>query len=131
MDGRARFLSYFQGGVPDRTPIFLRDFTLGLDNLGCRTTELFGSRYDSELASKSVISFGRLTGQDAIVGCVHSPAFIVEHFGGELKYPENGVPMVTRHPFDSPSAIDMFNGTDGKAEDAIDAYHLTRTKCSV
>ena len=111
--------------------MFLRDFTLGLDNLGCRTTDLFGPRYDPELASRSVISFGRLTGQDAIVGCVHSPAFIAEHFGGEMKYPENGVPMVTRNPFSSPSDLDRtFGMPDGKARDAIEAYHLTSSNCN-
>ena len=130
MDHRERFLAYFEGDVPDRTPVFLRDFTLGLDNLHCKTTDLFGERYDYGLASKSVISFGRLTGQDAIVGCVHSPAFIAEQFGGKLKYPENGVPMVIEHPLTCPGSLDRAD-TDlkGKALDAIESYHETSNGC--
>ena len=130
MDGRERFLAHFSEEVPDRVPLFLRDFTLGLDNLRVRTTDLFSDRYDLELASRSVISFGRLTGSDAIVGCVHSPAFIVEQFGGKLRYPEDGVPMVTDHPFTCPDSLDHAD-TDlkGKALDAIEAYHRTRDGC--
>ena len=130
MDNRERFLAYFNGDLPDRTPVFLRDFTLGLDNICCRTTDLFSERYDSELASRSVLSFGKLTGQDAIVGCVHSPAFIVEQFGGELKYPEDGVPMVIDHPLNSPDRLDKCDvHLKGKALDAVEAYHTTRDEC--
>ena len=126
MDRRERFLSYFEGGVPDKVPMFLRDFTLGLDAIGCRSTDLFGERYDASLASRSVISFGKMTGQDAIIGCVHSPAFIVEQFGGRMKYTENGVPTVQGHPFASPSELDSADTSlRGKALDAVEAYHIT------
>ena len=130
MNGRDRFLAHFFDDVPDRLPLFLRDFTLGLDHIGCRTTELFSDRYDPALSSRSVSSFGRLTGQDAIVGCVHSPAFIAEQFGGTMRYPEQGIPMVIDHPFSSPGSLD---GADthlkGKAMDAVESYHLTRDEC--
>ncbi len=130
MDGKERFLAYFEGEIPDRTPIFLRDFTLGLDNLGCRTTDLFFGRYDAELASRSVTSFGRLTGQDAIVGCIHSPAFLVEQFGGRIKVPDYGVPMVSTHPLISPSALDRADtAPKGEALDAIESYHICHSKC--
>ena len=130
MDHRERFLAYFEDDVPDRTPIFLRDFTLGLDNLHCRTTDLFSDHYDPELASRSVLSFGRLTGQDAIVGCVHSPAFIVEQFGGKLRYPDDGVPMVTEHPLTCPNSLDRADTSlKGKALEAIESYHITGCDC--
>ena len=130
MDHRERFLAYFEDDIPDRTPIFLRDFTLGLDNLKCKTTDLFSDHYDSELASRSVLSFGRLTGQDAVVGCVHSPAFIAEQFGGELRYPEDGVPMVTKHPLTCPECLDRADtALKGKALDAIESYHNTGCNC--
>ncbi len=130
MDHRERFLAFFEGNEPDRTPLFLRDFTLGLDNLNCRTTDLIGERYDSALASKSVISFGRMTGQDAIVGCVHTPAFIVEQFGGKMKVPEYGIPMVKEHPLSSPESLDRADvSLKGKVLDAIESYHTTRRDC--
>ena len=131
MDHKERFLSFFEGKIPDRTPLFLRDFTLGLDNLGCKTTDLIGERYDSSLASKSVISFGRMTGQDAIVGCVHTPAFLVEQFGGTMKVPECGIPMPIVHPISSPDALDRADTSlKGKALDAVEAYHITKRDCS-
>ena len=126
MDHKERFLSHFEGGTPDRIPLFLRDFTLGLDNLDISTAEVIGERYNSELASRSVVSFGRMTGQDAIVGCVHTPAFIAEQFGGKMKYPEYGVPSVIEHPFSSPEALDRADtALKGKALEAIEAYHIT------
>ena len=126
MNHRERFLAHFNGVVPDRTPMFLRDFTLGLDNLGVRTTDLVSERYDSELASRSVISFGKMTGQDAIVGCVHTPAFIVEQFGGKMKYPEYGIPSVTENPLSLPGSLDRADtAIKGKALDAVESYHIT------
>ena len=130
MDHRQRFLAHFDGEVPDRTPVFLRDFTLGLDILGVRTTDLFSNSYDPRLASRSVVSFGRQTGQDAIVGCVHSPAFIVENFGGRMKYPEWGIPSVIEHPISSPGTLDDINTTiKGKALEAVESYHISRKDC--
>ena len=126
MDHRERFLSHFEGIVPDRMPMFLRDFTLGLDVIGCMTTDLFGERYDSELASRSVLSFAKMTDQDAVIGCVHSPAFIVEQFGGCMKYPDHGIPSVMVHPFSDPSKLDTADTVPkGKAADAIQSYHIT------
>ncbi len=126
MDHKQRFMAYFDDGTPDRVPLFLRDFTLGLDILDVRTTDLVCERYDSELASKSVIAFGKMTGQDAIVGCVHTPAFIAEQFGGRMKYPEYGVPSVIENPLSSPDALDRADcSLKGKALEAIEAYHIT------
>ena len=130
MDHRERFLAYFEGEVPDRTPIFLRDFTLGLDNLGCRTTDLLSETYDSELSSRSVLSFGRLTGQDAVIGCVHTPAFLVDQFGGKMKVTEYGIPSVIENPLSSPGTLDgQETAIKGLALKAVESYHLTRRDC--
>ena len=131
MEHKERFLAFFEDDVPDRTPLFLRDFTLGLDNLGCKTTDLIGDGYDSSLASKSVISFGRMTGQDAIIGCVHTPAFLIEQFGGKMKVPEYGIPTPVEHPLSSPGKLESADTSlKGKALDAIEAYHITKKNCS-
>ena len=107
-------------------PLFLRDFTLGLDVLKCMSIDLFGERYDPELASRSVLSFAKMTDQDAVIGCVHSPAFIVEQFGGVMRYTDWGVPTPLEHPFTSPSNLDSADTTlKGKALDAVEAYHIT------
>lgn len=126
MDHRERFLSHFEGIIPDKMPMFLRDFTLGLDVVGCLTTDMFGESFDSELSSRSVLSFAKMTDQDAVIGCVHSPAFIVEQFGGRMKYPDHGIPSVMEHPFSNPSKLDSADTVPkGKAADAIQSYHIT------
>ena len=130
MEHKERFMSFFDGNTPNRTPLFLRDFTLGLDNLGCKTTDLIGERYDSELASKSVVAFGRMTGQDAIIGCVHTPAFLIDQFGGNMKVPEYGIPLPVTHPLSSPETLENADTSlKGKALEAIESYHITRKNC--
>lgn len=111
----------------EEVPIFLRDMTLGMDVIGCRTTDIFGKDFDSRLSSESIIGFQRFTGQDAVIGCTHSAAFIIEQFGGRMKYPEYGIPVPMTHPLDG--AVD-FSGYDtepqGKLLSAIESYALVR-----
>ena len=125
-----RFLSPLRGEGPDILPVFLRDFTLGMDVLDVPTTYVFHDGMDPEHSSESVTAFARMTGQDALVGTVHSPAFLVEQFGGRMKYPERGVPSPEVHPFSSPSDLDRADTCPkGIALDAAEAYRITREAC--
>ncbi len=99
MNGRERFLSALELGVPDAPPVFLRDLTLGLDESGYSTPEVCSGAYDATKASRSVMALHRRLGQDAVVGCIHFVGLEVEALGGEVKYPERGIPSVVRHPF--------------------------------
>ena len=111
----------------DTTPTFLRDMTLGMDVIGCRTTDIFGDGFDASLSSKSVIAFQRMTGQDAVIGCTHSAAFIIEQFGGKMKYPEYGIPVPLVHPM---NGVTDFSDHDvapkGKLLSAIRSYSLVK-----
>ncbi|MBE6517675.1 MAG: hypothetical protein E7Z67_05760 [Thermoplasmata archaeon] len=111
----------------DTIPTFLRDMTLGMDVIGCRTTDIFNEAFDSELSAKSIIGFQRFTEQDAVIGCTHSAAFIIEQFGGRMRYPEYGIPVPITHPLDG---VTDFVGYDtepkGKLSSAIDSYSLVK-----
>lgn len=122
------FLSRVRNDRSGPLPVFLRDLTLGLDVINARTTDVFTSSYDHELAAKAVAAFQRLTGQDAVVGCIHSAAFAVESFGGVMKYPEYGVPSVSRPPLGDLDDLPRDVSIDpvGKAVGAIRSYSAVR-----
>ena len=123
-----RFAAVMSGDSGMRS-LFLRNFTVSLDALSLKTTDIFSEKYDSEKASDSIAAFQKITGQDAVVGCIHSPAFIVEQFGGGMKYPEHGIPTVTKAPISSPDSLEnLCTVPKGKALDAIESYRLTRKK---
>ncbi|MDI3483384.1 MAG: [methyl-Co(III) methanol/glycine betaine-specific corrinoid protein]:coenzyme methyltransferase [Candidatus Methanomethylophilaceae archaeon] len=100
MDGRQRFLTALERDMPDRAPLFLRELTLPLDIMGYSTPEVCSGSYDSDKSARAVISFNKRMGQDAVVGCIHHLGMDVEPLGGEVMYPEYGIPSVVRHPFE-------------------------------
>lgn len=128
MNGKERFLSVFENS--HYIPIFLRDFTLGMDVIKKGPQDLF-CPYNPKMSSDSVVSFARMTGQDALIGCVHSPAYVIDQFGGEIKYSNKNYPIVVKHPLSSPSLLD---GKDlfikGLTLGAIESYKLTKERCS-
>jgi MtaA/CmuA family methyltransferase len=100
VNGSERFFTALNGGVPDRVPIFLRDLTLGLDLLGYSTPEVCGGSYDAGKSAKAVISSQSRYHQDAVVGCIHSVGLEAQALGGEVRFPERGIPAIMRHPFE-------------------------------
>lgn len=114
-------------GGGETIPLFIRNFTISLDAAGMSTLDVFGGGYDSKAASDSIVAFQSLTGQDAVVGCVHSPAFLVEHFGGRMKYPSNGIPVVEAHPAVSPRFLDLEDHPlKGGALSAVESHRLVK-----
>lgn len=99
MNGRQRFMGAFEGEIPEVPPVFLRDLTLGLDESGCSTPEVCSGAYDADRSAASVMALHRRLGQDAVVGCIHYVGLEIEALGGQVKYPERGIPSVVRHPF--------------------------------
>lgn len=98
-NGRQLFIGSFSDEVPEAPPVFLRDLTLGLDETGYSTPEVCAGDYDAEKSARSVIALHERLGQDAVVGCIHYVGLDIEALGGELKFPEWGIPSVVRHPF--------------------------------
>lgn len=121
------FISCVKNEEHGYLPMFLRDLTLGMDLTGVRTTDVFTKEYDHELSAASVKAFREFCGQDAVVGCIHSAAFNVEAFGGEMKYPEYGIPVPIKHPFENISEIpDIPLEPKGKALGAVRSYSSVR-----
>lgn len=123
------FISVLKGGTAPRIPFFIRDMTLGMDVLDIDTTAVYGSTFDAEMSARCIAAFQGLTGQDAVIGCTHSAAFLVEQFGGRMKYPARGIPVPVEHPLRN--VID-FSGFDaeprGKMLSALESYRLVRGK---
>lgn len=120
-------MSRLRGDGIGRMPVFLRDLTLGLDAAGMIPADVFSNGYDSEKSSLAVRAFQRMTGQDAVVGCIHSAAFIVEQFGGSMSYSKNRIPNVRTPPFgkyEDPVGRDVV--PFGSAENALRSYSLVR-----
>jgi len=121
------FISCLRNEDHEYLPMFLRDFTLGMDVTNVRTTDVFTKEYDHELSAKCVKAFRNVTEQDAVVGCVHSPAFNIEAFGGEMKYPEYGIPLPIKHPFENMNDIPEISlEPRGKALGALRSYSSVR-----
>ena len=122
------FLSVLKCGTSDRVPIFLRDLTLAMDAVNIRTTEVFTEQYDSELSANAVVSFQKMTGQDAVVGCIQSAAFNVESFGGVMKYPEYGIPVPLTHPLQGVTELPEVPEISGRTAGAVRSYSIVREK---
>ena len=121
------FVSCVRNERHEYIPMFLRDLTLGMDVLNVKTTEVFTKDYDHSLSAACVKAFRDICGQDAVVGCIHSLAFNVEAFGGSVKYPEYGIPIPVRHPFENvPEIPDVPLEPRGKAAGALRSYSLVR-----
>ena len=127
--GRMDFLDVMTGGNGS-VPIFLRDMTLGMDVRGVRTSDVIDySGFDPELSADCICSFAELTGQDAVIGCCHSPAFIIEQFGGEMKYPEYGIPAPMTHPLENITDLSGYDTEPrGKALQALESYSIVRQR---
>ena len=123
------FLSALKGDVPEKVPLFIRDMTLGMDVLGIRTTDVFGKEFDAGRSADCITAFQRFTGQDAVIGCTHSAAFLIEQFGGEMKYPEQGIPVPLTHPLEN---VTDFSGADpvpkGKMLSALESYRIVSSR---
>lgn len=98
-NGRQLFMSALEGETPEVPPVFLRDLTLGLDETGYTTPEVCAGDYDAERSAESVLALHRRLGQDAVVGCIHYVGLEMGALGGQVMYPERGIPCVVLHPF--------------------------------
>lgn len=112
------------------TPIFPRDLTLGLDALNISTGEIFKNEYNADLAAKAVLALQKTTHHDAVIGCIHSAGFDVESFGGEMGYPERGIPHVQRHPFSSPDNFYKFKERKYDYSQVVRSYNIVKSNSS-
>ena len=104
MDSRELFVSTLHRQQSSKVPLMLRDLTLGLDALNVPTDAVFSDTYDSELSARCVLALQDMMGNDVTMGCISS--YGLEAFGGVTKYPSDGIPYVSGHPFAESDRID-------------------------
>lgn len=123
------FLGTLSGERSDKVPFFIRDMTLGMDVLGIRTTDVFGDSFDAARSADCITAFQMMTGQDAVIGCTHSAAFLIEQFGGTMRYPEYGIPVPLDHPLEGARDFSGFDPCPkGMMLGALESYGLVRER---
>ena len=100
MTPREMFMGRLNGDTSVPLPVFLRHLSLGMDVIGVRTTDIFNGDFDHRLSAKAVIATQRRFEEDAVVGCIQSASLNSESFGGVVKYPEYGMPMMMTAPLE-------------------------------
>ena len=126
---REIFMSRVTNDPFDKMPIFMRDLTIGLDVIDVKTTDLFLPEYDPKMSADAVVAFQKKTEQDAVVGCIHSAAFIIEQFGGVMKYTDYGIPNVVKHPFEKVIDVKDYDAVPkGMSLKAMESYSMVRKR---
>ncbi|MFA6803254.1 MAG: uroporphyrinogen decarboxylase family protein [Candidatus Methanomethylophilaceae archaeon] len=129
MTPRENFVSRILMRGSERTPVFLRDLTLGLDVNNTPTDAVFGKEYDSRESARCVLALQNTLGQDAVVGCIHT--YSLEAFGGITKYPSDGIPYLSGAPFDDITKMNEHDPDDIRDRLLIgmrDSYRIVRKK---
>lgn len=103
VDGRTCFIERLACRGSERTPVFPRDLTLGMDLLGIGCDRMFSDGY-ADLSSKCVIALQKELGHDATTGCINT--YSTEVFGGVMRFPDNGIPYLSSAGFDDLSKMD-------------------------
>ena len=110
MDSRELFLSTLKREYNGKVPLCIRDLTLGMDALNVPTDQVFGKEYNSKLSAECVLALQDMVKHDVTMGCIFS--YGLEAIGGVTKYPADGIPYVSGHPFENPEMIDSCNPSD-------------------
>lgn len=128
-NGRQLFMRSLGDEIPEVPPVFLRDLTLGLDETGYTTPEVCAGAYDADKSARSVLALHERLGQDAVVGCIHYVGLEIGALGGQVKYPERGIPSVVRHPFQDsadPDLVQLDMRREAPFPNVAGSYRLVR-----
>ena len=111
----------------ERVPIFLFDLSLGMDALDIPTTDIYSSGYDGKLAGKCVLALQKYLGHDIVAGSYQSTD--IRAFGGEMFYPEKGIPYATKAPFKNPDDLYRYRGVDiaDYMQGSVDSFSTIRS----
>lgn len=99
MNSKELFISTVKMEQHAKVPFFPRELTLSMDVDNVSSNDVFTEEYNSRLAAECVLSFQKYMKNDVTVGCVSS--YSMECFGGVTKIPKNGVPYISKHPFEN------------------------------
>ena len=127
MNPRETFNACMMMEPADRVPVFLFDLSLGMDALDVPTTDVFpGGRFNGKLGGKCILALQEYLGQDAVVGTYRS--IDVTAFGGEMAFPERGIPYIKRSPFKDADDLFRYDATDiaDHMQDSVDSFRTIR-----
>ena len=110
MDSRGLLNAVLRKEDAERTPVFLFDLSLGMDAMNIPTTDIYGSGYNGELAAKCILALQKQLGHDIVAGSYQS--MDIRAFGGEMEYPERGIPHAKKFPFADPMKMYRYEGTE-------------------
>ena len=97
---KEKFMSRLDGDVSVPLPVFLRHLSMGMDVINVKTTEVFGDNFNYELSAKAIVATQKRFEEDAVVGSIQSASINSDTFGGVVKYPEYGMPMMMTAPLE-------------------------------
>ena len=97
---KEKFMSRLNGDDSVPLPVFLRHLSLGMDVIKVRTPDVFEGSFNYELSAKAIVATQRLFDEDAVVGSIQSASLNSDVFGGVVKYPEYGMPMMMTAPLE-------------------------------
>jgi len=127
MNRRETFNACMMMEPADRVPVFLFDLSLGMDVLDIPTTDVFpGGRFDGKIGGKCILALQEYLGQDAVIGTYRS--IDVTAFGGEMAFPERGVPYIKRSPFKDADDIYKYEAEDiaDHLQDSVNSFRTIR-----
>ena len=101
MSSREIFRSSLEGEIPEKTPVFLYDLSLGIDVLNVPSADIFtAGGIDGIKAGKAILALQKELKHDAAAGCYK--AIDQSVFGGSTKCNEYGLPVLIKKPFEDP-----------------------------
>ena len=127
MDRRETFNACMMMEPADRVPVFLFDLSLGMDVLDIPTADVFpGGRFNGKLGGKCILALQEYLGQDAVIGTYRS--IDVAAFGGEMAFPERGIPYIKRSPFKDACDLLKYDAADiaDHMQDSADSFCTIR-----
>ena len=127
MDSRGLLNAVLKRDDTERTPVFLFDLSLGMDAMNIPTTDIYGSGYNGKLAGKCILALQRQLGHDVVAGSYQS--MDIRAFGGEMEYPEWGIPYTKKFPFVNPLDMYRYEGNEisGHMQGSVDSFSVIRS----
>jgi len=127
MDSRELLNAVLKREDAERTPVFLFDLSLGMDVMNIPTTDVYRSGYDGKVAGKCILALQNELGHDIVAGSYQSVD--IKAFGGEMTYPEWGIPYAKKFPFANHLDLYKYEGTDieNYMQGSLDSFSTIRS----
>jgi Uroporphyrinogen-III decarboxylase len=128
MNGRETLNACMNMEPADKVPVFLFDLSLGADILDIPTPDIYRSGFNGKLGGKCILALQEYLGHDAVSGSYQS--IDVKAFGGEMAYPERGIPYMTKAPFKDADDLYRHDGHEiaDHVQGSIESFTVIRSR---